>query len=328
MAQHTPGASVSERGANSLRNGWRALRGARTERGGEPWAALFFVGPPLLLYIIFNAYPIARGIVLAFTDERYLVPGYAPFVGFGNWVELAHDHVFWESLSRSLGYFAIFLVLDFIIAFIVALLITEIRSGRETSGYRAIVYLPVVLPIAVAVLVWKQILNGQFGYVDVFLKGTLHLHNTPDFIRDPHWTIPVLALIAVWKAAGSNIMLFLVGLYSINTELYEAASLDGAGWWTRLFRITLPLMRPSFTLIFVLGAGVLGVVEETLVFFQIPDAGPENAGRTLGRYAYETAFLQGDLRWGYAAAMNLTVALISIGISALIFRVLRSERVV
>jgi ABC-type sugar transport system permease subunit len=137
----------------------------------------------------------------------------------------------------------------------------------------------------------------------------------------------VLAIVSAWKTVGSNVLLLLVGLYSINTELYEAAAIDGAGWWRRLFAITIPLLAPTFTLIFVLAAGVLGTAEESLIFFGVNDAGPEGAGRLVGRYAYEIAFLQGDLRWGYAAAINLTVGLLSMVISAVIFRALRSGRV-
>jgi multiple sugar transport system permease protein len=324
---HEATTRAGERDTSQAANWLRAARGLRGERRGELLAGLLFIGPALLLFIVFNAYPLFRAISMAFTDYRYLIPGYAPFVGFGNWVEMAHDPVFWQALRRSLEYFAIFTALNFTLAFIVAVLITEIRGNREASLYRALVYLPVVLPIAVAVLVWKQLLNHDFGYLDIFLKNVLHLSHTPDFIRDARWTVPALAVIAAWRALGSNILLLLVGLYNINAELYEAAAIDGAGWWRRLFAITIPLMRPTFVIIFVLSAGVLGTVEESLVFFGVTDAGPEAAGRLIGRYAYEVAFLRGDLRWGYASAINLTIALISMLISMLIFRLLRSERI-
>jgi multiple sugar transport system permease protein len=326
MAQQTTTARAGDQEAGHAANWLRALRGVRGERRGEMRAGLLFIAPALIMFIVFNAYPLFRAIWMAFTDYRYLIPGHAPFIGFGNWNEMIHDPVFWQALRRSLEYFAIFTVITFVLAFVVAVLITEIRGNREASVYRALVYLPVVLPIAVAVLVWKQLLNHDFGYLDIFLKNVVHLPRTPDFIRDATWTVPVLAVIAAWRALGSNILLLLVGLYSINAELYEAAEIDGAGWWRRLFSITLPLMRPTFVIIFVLSAGVLGTVEESLVFFGVTDAGPQEGGRLIGRYAYEVAFLRGDLRWGYASAINLTVALISMLISLAIFRLLRTER--
>ena len=303
----------------------QAWRDIREERGGEELAGYLFIGPALLLFIVFNAYPLIRGVVMAFSDYRYLIPGHAPFNGLDNFREMLGDATFWAALQRSLQYMLFYTVLSFVLALVVAVLITEVRSPKEAAIYRALVYLPVVLPIAIAVLIWKQLLSPEFGYLDYFLSNVLWFDNVPDMIQDASFTIPVFALISTWKAAGTSILLLLVGLYSINSEVYEAASLDGAGWWRRLFTISIPLLKPTFAIIFVLGAGVLGMVEESLVFFGMVDAGPAAAGRVVGRYAYETAFLQGDMRWGYAAAMNLTVGLISIAISLVIFRVLRTE---
>lgn len=327
MSTRTPTAQEDQQGHAA--NWLRALRGLRQDRGGDGIAGYLFIAPAVILFIIFNAYPLIRGFAIAFSDYRYLIPGHAPFNGFNNWVEMANDRLFWSSLGRSFQFAGIYVALNFALAFLVAVLITEIRSQREASVYRAIAYLPVVLPIAIALLVWKQLLSPQFGYIDYFLRNVLHFSHTPNFLNDPNWTVPVLATIAAWKAVGSNVLLLLVGLYSISHELYEAAALDGAGWWRRLWSITVPLLRPSFTIIFVLAAGVLGAAEESLIFFGITtsDAGVQGSGRLIGRYAYEIAFLQGDLRWGYAAAINLTVGLISMVISGVIFRALRSGRI-
>ena len=306
---------------------WQALRQLRSESWGEAVAGYLFVGPAVLLFTIFNAYPVIRGLTIAFSDYRYLVPDHQPFNGVANWIEMANDPVFWESLLRSYQYTIIYMFLNFVLAFLVAVLISQVHSPHEASAYRVIAYLPVVLPIAVALLVWKQLLSPEFGYINYFLKDVLGWSSAPDFLRDATWTVPVLATIAAWKAVGQNVLLLLVGLYNVNSKLYEAAAIDGAGWWRRLFSITIPLLRPTFTIIFVLAAGVLGTAEESLVFFGVTDAGPEGAGRLIGRYAYEVAFLQGDMRWGYAAAMNLTVGIMSMIISAIVFRALRSGRI-
>ena len=305
---------------------WQAVRSLRREAWGESVAGFLFVGPAVVLFLIFNAYPIIRGLVIAFSDYRYLVPDYAPFNGFDNWLAMANDRVFWESFVRSLQYTAIYFALNFIMAFFVAVLISQVHGPREAGVYRVISYLPVILPASVALLVWRQFLSPEFGYIAVLLKG-LFGPAVSAWLRDARAVVPILATIAAWKAMGSNVLLLLVGLYSINGELYEAASIDGAGWWKRLTAITIPLLLPTFTVIFVLAAGVLGEAEASLIYYGVTDAGPEGAGRLIGRYAYEIAFLQGDLRWGYAAAMNLTVGLTSMGISGLVFRLLRSGRV-
>jgi multiple sugar transport system permease protein len=305
---------------------WQALRGLRQESWGEAVAGYLFIGPAVLLYLVFNAYPIIRGLVIAFSDYRYLIPDHAPFNDVQNWVQMFADKVFWESLGRSFQYTGYYFVLNFALAFLVAVLISQIHAPRESGVYRVISYLPVVLPVAIALLVWKQLLSPEFGYISYTIKQVFG-SSGPDLLRDATYTVPVLATIAAWKAMGSNVLLLLVGLYNINSELYEAAAIDGAGWWRRLYSISVPLLLPTFTIIFVLAAGVLGEAEASLVFFGLTDAGPEGAGRLIGRYAYEVAFLQGDLRWGYAAAINLTVGLISMVISGAIFRALRSGRI-
>ena len=306
---------------------WQEVRGLRQETWGDALAGYLFVGPAVLLFFTFNAYPVLRGLMIAFSDYRYLLPDHQPFNGVDNWVEMVGDKTFLASLGRSYEYTLIYFDMNFAVAFLAAVLISQIHRGREAGAYRVMAYLPVILPIAIAMLVWRQLLSPEFGYVSFALKSVLG-SNAPDLLRTARWAIPILAIVAAWKTMGTNVLLLLVGLYNINQELYEAASIDGAGWWRRLFHITIPLLRPTFTIIFVLAAGVLGGgVEESLVFFGVTDAGPEGAGRVIGRYAYEIAFREGDLRWGYAAAMNLTVGLMSMAISAVVFRALRSGRV-
>jgi len=303
---------------------WAAVRGLRHEAWGEALAGYLFIGPAVILFFTFSGYPILRSLYIAFSDYRYLVPGYEPFNGLNNWIEMAHDKEVIAALGRSVEYTAIYFVLNFAASFLVAVLISEVHNQREAGFYRVLAYLPVVLPIAIAMLVWRQLLNPEFGYGAYAVKQILG-KSAPDFLRDPRWIVPVLATAASWKQMGTNVLLLLVGLYNINRELYEAASIDGAGWWRRLFSITVPLLRPTFTIIFVLTGLVLGANEESLIFFSTTDRGPEDAGLLLGRLAYETAFRLGDLRWGYAAAMNLLVGLIAMALSAVIFRALRSD---
>lgn len=305
---------------------WQALRGLRTESWGEFLAGWLFIGPAVLLYGVFNAYPIVRGLMIAFSDYRYLIPNHTPFNGFDNWAEMAADAVFWSALGRSWWFTLIFFVMNFVVAFIAAVLISQVASQREAGAYRVIAYLPVILPFAVAVLVWRQMLSREFGYI-AYAMHELFGAGSPDFLRDAAWTVPVMAIVDAWKVMGTNVLLLLVGLYNINHELYEAAAIDGAGWWRRLWYITVPLLRPTFTIIFVLAAGVLGTAEVSLVLWGTAEAGPQGAGRLVGRYSYEIAFLLGDLRWGYAAAINLTIGLMSMLVSAVIFRALRSGRI-
>jgi ABC-type sugar transport system permease subunit len=143
------------------------------------------------------------------------------------------------------------------------------------------------------------------------------------FWLGPGWALPSVAIASVWKSFGYNTLLFLIGIYNINSEIYEAASIDGAGALARFWSITLPLLKPIFTLILVLGAGILSATEQMLV---LTNGGPGTETMTVGLYAYKQAFSWGDMRMGYSGAMNLVLGLIHMILSAVIFRALRSEK--
>lgn len=292
--------------------------------GGATMGYLFIL-PAMLLYVTFSAYPLVRGLTIAFSDYRFLVPDHQPFNGLDNFIEMVNDQVFWESFRRSVYYTLIYTPLNVGLGLLIAVLISRIFNPLESALYRVIAYLPVVLPIAVALLLWKQLLNPQFGYINYFLREWIGIANPPAWLAEPKWVIPTLAIAAVWKNVGQNILLFLIGLYNINSELYEAAAIDGANAWRQFLHITLPLLRPTFVVVLVLAAGIIGTAEESLIMFGRTAAGPQNAGMLVGRYSYDIAFYLGDMRWGYAAAINLTMGLISMLMAAVIFKLLRSE---
>jgi multiple sugar transport system permease protein len=313
-----PSAAEMKQMTNRRNRSGNRLRGAAM--------GYLFILPALALYITFSAYPLVRGLTIAFSDYRFLIPNHQPFNGLDNFIEMFNDPMFWESFYRSLYYTAIYTPLNIGLALLIALLISKVVNPLEAALYRVISYLPVVLPIAVALLLWRQLLNPQFGYANYFLRDWLGIANPPAWLADPNWVIPTLAISAVWKNVGQNILLFLIGLYNINRELYEAASIDGAGSWQQFLHITLPLLRPTFVIILVLAAGIIGTAEESLIMFGRTSAGPENAGMLIGRYSYDIAFYLGDMRWGYAAAINLTMGIISMIMAAVIFRLLRTEQ--
>src|SRR5262245_30080190 len=181
---------------------------------------------------------------MAFTDYRFLIPDYAPFNGLLNFREILGDQSYFESLGRSLKFTAIYTPLNVLIPLGLASLIAAVREGRAAATYRVLAYLPVVLPISVAILLWSELFNSQFGYVNYFLDKVLGLGIKPAWFGDPNLIVPSMAMASAWKHMGTNTLLFLVGLYNINQELYEAASIDGAGAWARWRHITLPMLRP------------------------------------------------------------------------------------
>jgi len=310
----------------TLRLWFQLLRGLRREERGDPIGYLFIL-PGLLAFLIFQVYPIVRGIWMAFTDYRFLIPGYEPFVGVGNFVEaFTQDSLFWPTFRRSLHFTAIYLPTELLLGLAFASIIGLVKNAKVAGFYRTIIYLPVILPVAVAMLMWKEMFNNQYGFVNHLIGAWLHLPQLRQpWLSVPRWTVPVVAVSRIWKDAGFAALLFLIGIYNINRELYEAAEIDGASTWQQWWSITLPLLKPITTLVLVLNAGVASAAQEFMITYG-SYFGPEQSALTLGYYIWTIAFKWGDLRLGYAAAMSLFLGVLAMIMTGVIFALLRTEK--
>lgn len=315
---------AADGGAGSARNFMQAVGRIRQEQWGNPLGYLF-IAPALILYLVFNIWPIVRGLVMAFTDYRYLIPGSEwEFNGLSNYRELfTNDAVFWHSLKIGLLYTLLTFPTGLVLSLLVAVLISQIQNVRAAAIFRVITYLPVVLPIAVALLLWRQLYHYQFGYINATLQAFFGIAQPPNWLGDARWALPAVAVAGIWKQFGGDTLLFLIGIYGINRELYEAAAIDGANGLRKFWHITLPLLKPIFVLIIALNAGIASATEEALI---LTDGGPANATLTIGLYTYQLAFLLGDLRLGYAASISLLLGLLHMGLAGLVFKYLRTER--
>ncbi|MBN1400552.1 MAG: sugar ABC transporter permease [Anaerolineae bacterium] len=280
----------------------------------------------MTLWAVFNIYTMVRGITMAFQDYRFLYPEtrslFNSFSGIDNFVELFSDRMAGASLIVSLKYTALYLPASIILPVIIASLIAAVTSTKLASFFRVIVYLPAVLPIAAAMLVWRKLYDAQFGYLNVII-GSLIGQKVKILWLGPELALTSVAIASLWKGFGYNTLLFLIGIYGINRELYDAAAVDGCtgvrSWWY----VTLPLLKPIFTLILVLNAGIMGATEQMMV---MTGGGPGDITTTTGLYLWRVSFQYGDLRMGYAAAVALVLGLISMTLSAVVFRVMRTER--
>lgn len=306
----------------------RALvgQGGRVGRARINWTAYLLVAPALIMWMVFNIYTMLRGITMAFQDYRFLYPEtqslLVSFSGVENFREMFSDRMFGDSLIVSLKYTALYLPISIILPVIVASLLAEVTSDKLASFFRVVIYMPAVLPIAAAMLVWKKLYDPDFGYLNILL-GNLIGQKVKLLWLGPQLALPSIAIAALWKGFGYNTLLFLIGIYGINRELYDAASVDGCtgirSWWY----VTLPLLKPIFTLILVLNAGILGATEQAMI---MTGGGPGDRTMTTGLYLWRVAFQYGDMRMGYAAAVSLVLGIISMLLSAIIFKLMRSER--
>ena len=223
--------------------------------------------------------------------------------------------------------------LNFVVAMFTAVLISKVTHPRWSALCRIVTYLPVVLPLSSAMLLWRNLYAGQYGYINYFLQTVLDVENPPNWLGDPKWALVAAVMPIVWKRFGYDTMLFLIGIYSINRELYEAAEIDGADEWQQFWKVTLPLLKPIIVLVLVLGAGLMSATAEIITLWGLQDweggftGGPHQAALTAGLFAWSTAFFRPDMRLGLAASASLIVGLIHVALSAIIFKTVRVERV-
>jgi len=200
-----------------------------------------------------------------------------------------------------------------ILPFSVALLLNS-RSLRASSLFRVLFFLPYVVPFVAGVLIWAQMLNSDSGWINGLL-GLVGIQG-PDWLNDPSWVYPGLVIIGVW-GIGGGLIVNQAGLKRIPTELYDAARIDGAGWWGQLRHVTLPMMSPVifYTL-------VLGVVE-VLQYFLVPlvlnqgTGEPGGTTRFYNLYLYQTFFSYQDMSYG--ATLAWLLFLITLAITGVLF---------
>jgi multiple sugar transport system permease protein len=318
------------RGGGPRRGPFRAgprLAGLRHRKWwGDPVGYLF-IAPAVLLFLLFNGYPIVRTILMSFQHYVWTDPNHVYFNGLFNYRNMLTDPGFHDALLVSLKVLGITLPVRMILAMICAVFISRVTM-RMAAAYRVILWLPYILPVTVTLRTWVLLYNPLFGYPGYILSN-LGL-NPPDWLNDPTAVLPAFDVALVWEGFGFATLIFLIGIYNISPELLEAASVDGAGAWRQFWSIVLPLLRPMILLVLVVSLmPLLQATSEALNFvspgggtLNLP-GGPGDASTTLGLYVYNTAF-KSPMNLGYASAMNMTLLAFGIVVSLIVFKTMRA----
>ncbi len=270
----------------------------------EARAGVLFVIPALTLITVFYILPVIAGFILSLTDfDIYSLGSVANtrIVGASNYDELLRNPVFWQSLRNTLYFSVVGGPLTIVLALGTALLLNA-RVARFKPLFRTIYFAPVVTTIVAVAIVWKYMYHPRVGLLNRFL-GTFGVHPI-DWLGDPHWALPAVILMAIWKNFGYSMVIFLAGLQNAPEELYEAARIDGAGPVRQFWYVTLPVLGPTFVFVSVITAiGYLQLFAEPYVM--TPDGGPLNSTLSIVMLMYREGF-----RWwnmGYAAAIAVVL---------------------
>lgn len=285
------------------------VRWLRKPVGRRTIVGYTFIAPFILGFLIWFLIPALISLWLAFHDWNMIQP--PKFIGLNNFRNLLSDKLFWQSLKVTTKYTAISVPLTMVLAFLLALLMNTKVPG--IALFRTIYYMPSIVPAVANAVLWAWILNSEFGLLNAFL----HIFGIRKilWLQDPDWALPALILMSLWGLGGPMVT-FLAGLQGIPNEFYEAAEIDGAGAWAKLWHVTIPLMSP--VIFFNLVMGIIGTFQIFTAGYLITDGGPQNATLFYVLYIWRNAFQY--LRLGYGAALAWVLAFIIMGLTALIFR--------
>jgi multiple sugar transport system permease protein len=262
-------------------------------------APYWFLAPAMLLIAIFFVIPIIAALGLSATDfDIYALasPANARFVGFRNYIDLVQNPLFWTAIGNTLYFVVAGGPLSVAVSLGAALLVNA-KLARAKPVFRAIYFVPVVTTLVAVAVIWRYLYDPRFG----LLNYVLHFAGIPpiDWLGNPHWAMPSIILMTVWKNFGYNMLIFVAGLQAIPQELYDAALVDGATAIQRFRHVTLPLLGPTF--VFVSVTTMIGYTQLFSEPYVMTQGGPLHATYSIVLYMYEEGF-----RWwhlGFAASI-------------------------
>lgn len=292
--------------------------------------ALTMLLPTIISVSVFFLYPLGYSLYLGFTDAKLLQPLDKPvsFIGLENYIFAFGNSTFRDALANT-AWFSLFAIFFSVVpALLLAVLINEKIRGQ--SFFRSLYFIPVVASVIGVSLVWKFLFNKDFGWINVVIEwladGPLNLRDwgiVPiSWLGNAKYALTAVIIVFVWKTIGYNMVIFLAGLQSVNRQLYEAASIDGANRWATFSRITVPLMSP--TLFFVSVTTLIGCLQA----FDVPyalgwtrgnQAGPADSMLTNVAHLYREGFLNNSS--GYSSSLAWILTAIILGITFIQFRV-------
>lgn len=275
-------------------------------------AGLLFASPWLVNLAVFIAYPIAASFYFSLCSYDTLRP--PRWVGLENYrILFTEDPLFWTSLWNTLYMVAVGLPVGMVVSLGIALLMNQKLKGMPI--YRTVFYLPSITPVVATSILWLWLLNPEIGLVNNLLSKVGVAG--PGWLVSPEWAKPALILMGLW-GAGGGMVIYLAGLQDVPTQLYEAASLDGAGKLAQFRHVTLPMLSP--VILFNLIMGLIGSFQYFTQAYVISKGtgGPRDSTLVYALQMFNAAFL--DFRMGYACAMAWVLFLVTLACALAVFR--------
>lgn len=273
----------------------------------EEMQGILFANIPLFGFVLFGLIPLMLSVFLSFNTFKGLRLNSASFVGFENFKTILEDELFYKALGNT-GYVLLACVVSLVLSLIISALIATNVKGAK--GFKAIYFVPYVCSMVAITFMWKWIYDYNYGVLNSTLIEWGWITEPIDWLGSANFYRVAMFILLVWSSMGFNIILLTASLLGVSRDLYEAASIDGAGELKSFFKITIPLISP--TMFYLLIMGLISSLQE-FTRFQVmtPDGGPEYQGLTVVFYLYKKLFnASGGSDLGVATAVGWLIAIL------------------
>ncbi len=304
---------MAEANTAHIRTGlWR--RRSRFEWREILWG-LIFLSPWFIGLAGFTLLPIVSTLYFSFTDYNMVRPNETHLVGLANYARLFSDPQVGQSMLVTIRFAFIAVPLGLIVPLLFAVLVNS-KHLIAANVYRTLFFMPTIIPVVAAVMVFQGVLNAQSGWINLAL-GSIGIEG-PRWLNDPAWVLPALNLLGLW-GVGNSMLILLAALQGVPTELYEAAIVDGANAVQRFFRITIPMISP--VIFYNVTLGVIFAFQYFVVALLIGGRNGDPNGATLffNLHLYRTGFVFNEM--GYASTLAWVLFLIVMTLTVLLFTI-------
>ena len=263
------------------------------------WA---FVLPPLIVYAVFFIWPLGQSIYISFTDWNGVRP-VINFVGLANYTQMLSDALVWRALWHNVIWIIVGTASPIVISLALAMLLWPRTRGQYLL--QAAYFLPQILSTVAVGLIWSKVYHPLIGVLNQLLQAIGLGHLAVGWLGSSQWALTAVLVAAIWSYFGFSLVVIMAGLQTIDTDLLDAASIDGANAWQRFMNVILPQMRHVLTMI--IGYTLIGGFNVFDIVWVMTGGGPANATEVMATLLYKRAFVEDNVAYGTALAMTLTV---------------------
>lgn len=293
-------------------------------------AGYLFVLPFVIVFLIFNVYPVLRTLYLSFTNAKIAGVGKIQWVWFDNYIRVITDKFFWRALGNTLRIWGINIVLQLGLAFLLTIIFSDIKYKIKGLGiFRVIYYLPNLIAATSVAFLFKTLLDWRYGTFNQIIYQVFKFfgksYNPIDWLGTAAHAGSTIAVISAWMWFGNSFIMLMAGVQGISKDYFEAAAIDGAGRWTVFGKITLPLLKPI--LLYVAITSLIGGLQMFDLPYLMADkaSASYNSVQTAVMYLYKFGFETGTTQTGYASAIAYILFLIILTVSVVQFKLFNKE---